>query len=30
MWVESQPGPGARFTFRLPGAQVAETLGLHV
>jgi len=30
MWVESQPGPGARFSFRLPGAQVAETLGLHV
>jgi two-component system sensor kinase FixL len=25
MWVESQPGRGARFSFRLPGAhQVAE------
>jgi signal transduction histidine kinase len=30
MWVESQPGRGARFSFRLPGAQVAETVGLHV
>jgi signal transduction histidine kinase len=26
MWVESQPGRGARFSFRLPGAQVAQTL----
>jgi signal transduction histidine kinase len=24
MWVESQPGRGARFSFRLPGAQVAQ------
>jgi len=24
MWVESQPGRGARFSFRLPGAQVAH------
>ena len=24
MWVESQPGHGARFSFRLPGAQVAH------
>jgi signal transduction histidine kinase len=30
MWVESQPGRGARFSFRLPGAQVAQTLGLQV
>ena len=30
MWVESQPGRGARFSFRLPGAQVAQALGLHV
>jgi signal transduction histidine kinase len=26
MWVESQPGPGARFSFRLPGAQVEERM----
>jgi len=24
MWVESQPGRGARFSFRLPGAHVAQ------
>jgi two-component system sensor kinase FixL len=24
MWVESQPGRGAIFSFRLPGAQVAH------
>ncbi len=28
MWVESEPGRGARFSFRLPGAHVAETQGL--
>jgi signal transduction histidine kinase len=28
MWVESEPGRGARFSFRLPGAQVAP--GIHV
>jgi signal transduction histidine kinase len=28
MWVESHPGRGARFSFRLPGAQVAH--GVHV
>jgi signal transduction histidine kinase len=26
MWVESQPGRGARFSFRLPGAQVEERM----
>ncbi|HXB67695.1 MAG TPA: ATP-binding protein [Candidatus Acidoferrales bacterium] len=30
MWVDSQPGRGARFSFRLPGAQVAQPQGLHV
>jgi two-component system, NtrC family, sensor kinase len=25
MWVESEPGRGARFSFRLPGAQIAQT-----
>jgi len=30
MWVESQPGHGARFCFRLPGAQVAQTQGVQV
>jgi signal transduction histidine kinase len=24
MWVESKPGRGARFSFRLPGAHVAQ------
>jgi len=24
MWVDSQPGRGARFSFRLPGARVAQ------
>ena len=27
MWVESETGHGARFSFRLPGAYVAEPLG---
>ena len=26
MWVESEPGQGARFMFRLPGAQVAHPM----
>ncbi len=30
MWVESEPGHGARFVFRLPGAQVANPAGVHV
>jgi signal transduction histidine kinase len=30
MWVDSQPGRGARFSFRLPGAQVAQAQGMHV
>src|SRR5271157_3023595 len=30
MWVESAPGRGARFSFRLPGAHVAQTQGLVV
>jgi signal transduction histidine kinase len=29
MWVESEPGRGARFQFRLPGAQVAQAQILH-
>jgi signal transduction histidine kinase len=27
MWVESEPGKGARFLFRLPGARAAEKVG---
>ncbi len=30
MWVESEPGQGARFLFRLPGAHVAQPVGQHV
>lgn len=30
MWVESEPGRGARFKFRLPGAQVSQMHTLHV
>jgi signal transduction histidine kinase len=30
MWVESAPGRGARFSFRLPGAHVAQAQGLAV
>jgi len=30
MWVESESGRGARFSFRLPGATVAQAQGLHV
>jgi len=30
MWVDSQSGRGARFTFRLPGARVAQTQPQHV
>jgi signal transduction histidine kinase len=29
MWVESEPGQGARFTFRLPGAQAVQVQSLH-
>ena len=29
MWVESGSGCGARFRFRLPGAQVAQAQSLH-
>jgi signal transduction histidine kinase len=29
MWVESEPGRGARFSFRLPGAQVAQAQSIH-
>jgi signal transduction histidine kinase len=29
MWVESEPGRGARFKFRLPGAQVSQAQPLH-
>jgi len=27
MWVESEPGKGARFLFRLPGARAVERVG---
>jgi signal transduction histidine kinase len=30
LWVESEPGRGARFLFRLPGAHAAQPLGQHV
>jgi signal transduction histidine kinase len=30
MWVESAPGRGARFSFRLPGAHVTQPQGLQV
>uniref|UniRef100_Q01RV7 histidine kinase n=1 Tax=Solibacter usitatus (strain Ellin6076) TaxID=234267 RepID=Q01RV7_SOLUE len=30
MWVESHPGRGARFSFRLPGAHVAQAQSLQV
>jgi signal transduction histidine kinase len=30
MWVESEPGHGATFCFRLPGAQVAQTLPVRI
>ena len=30
LWVESEPGRGARFSFRLPGAQVSQMHGIHV
>jgi signal transduction histidine kinase len=30
MWVESEPGKGARFSFRLPGAHVAQPQSLPV
>jgi signal transduction histidine kinase len=29
MWVESEPGHGARFVFRLPGAQVGHPAAVH-
>ncbi len=29
LWVESEPGRGARFKFRLPGAQVSQVQSLH-
>ncbi len=30
MWVESAPGRGARFSFRLPGAHVTQAQGMTV
>jgi len=30
LWVESEPGRGARFLFRLPGAHVAQGVVQHV
>jgi signal transduction histidine kinase len=29
LWVESEPGRGARFLFRLPGAHAAMAVGQH-
>jgi signal transduction histidine kinase len=29
MWVESEPGRGARFVFRLPGAQIGHPVAVH-
>jgi signal transduction histidine kinase len=29
MWVESRPGDGATFSFRLPAAHVAQPQGVH-
>jgi signal transduction histidine kinase len=29
MWVDSAPGRGARFSFRLPGAQVAQAAAVE-
>jgi signal transduction histidine kinase len=28
MWVESEPGRGARFSFRIPGAHIAQPLAV--
>ena len=30
MWVESEPGQGATFCFRLPGAQVSQTQTVRI
>ena len=30
MWVDSQPGRGARFSFRLPGARASQAQAQHV
>ena len=30
MWVESKPGQGARFCFRLPGVLVLQTNGVRL
>ncbi|HTX38218.1 MAG TPA: HAMP domain-containing sensor histidine kinase [Bryobacteraceae bacterium] len=30
LWVDSEPGRGARFVFRLPGAHLAQPMGQHV
>jgi signal transduction histidine kinase len=30
MWVDSQPGRGARFSFRLPGARATQAQAQHV
>jgi signal transduction histidine kinase len=29
MWVDSQPGRGARFSFRLPGARATQPQSQH-